>query len=97
MVAIQPGDGAVAAAVDSLEAELRARGISALIDDRDERPGVKFNDADLIGLPLRATIGPRGLGEGKIELKPRAGGEALDAAVAEAADAVAEALAAVAG
>lgn len=97
VVAIQPGDAAVAAAVDSLEAELGERGISALIDDRDERPGVKFNDADLIGLPLRATIGPRGLGEGKIELKPRAGGGALEAAVAEAADAVAEALAAAEG
>ena len=97
VVAIQPSDGAVAAAVDALEAELGARGIAALIDDRDERPGVKFNDADLIGLPLRATIGPRGLGEGKIELKPRGGSEARDAAVADAADAVAEALAAAGG
>jgi len=47
--------------------------IDVLIDDRDERPGVKFNDADLIGLPLRITVGGRGLKEGVVELKTRNG------------------------
>ena len=45
--------------------------IDVLIDDRDERPGVKFKDADLIGIPLRITIGDKGLKEGKVELKAR--------------------------
>ncbi|HLO30095.1 MAG TPA: YbaK/EbsC family protein [Anaerolineales bacterium] len=46
-------------------------GISVLFDDRDERAGVKFNDADLIGSPLRITVGEKGLREGMVELKPR--------------------------
>ncbi len=51
--------------------ELRARGVDVLWDDRDERPGVKFKDADLLGLPLRITIGAKSLANGNIELKPR--------------------------
>lgn len=50
---------------------LRQAGISVLFDDRDERAGVKFNDADLIGCPLRITVGERALKEGMVELKPR--------------------------
>jgi prolyl-tRNA synthetase len=50
---------------------LEASGIEVLWDDRDERPGVKFKDADLIGVPLRVTIGAKGLAGGKVELKPR--------------------------
>jgi prolyl-tRNA synthetase len=46
-------------------------GISVLFDDRDERAGVKFNDADLIGCPIRVTVGEKGLKEGMVELKPR--------------------------
>ncbi len=51
--------------------QLLAGGISVLYDDRDESPGVKFNDADLIGLPLRITVGKRGLENGEVELKRR--------------------------
>jgi prolyl-tRNA synthetase len=51
--------------------ELRNAGISVLFDDRDERAGVKFNDADLIGCPIRVTVGERGLKEGMVELKLR--------------------------
>ncbi len=51
--------------------ELEARGIEVLYDDRDERPGVKFKDADLLGIPLRVTVGKRGLAERKIEVKRR--------------------------
>jgi prolyl-tRNA synthetase len=50
---------------------LRAAGISVLFDDRDERAGVKFNDADLIGCPLRITVGEKALQNGMVELKPR--------------------------
>jgi prolyl-tRNA synthetase len=66
------GDSAgVKAATDKLEAELEAAGLEILIDDREERPGVKFKDADLIGIPLRITIGEKGLANGQVELKPR--------------------------
>ena len=51
--------------------ELQQRGVDVLLDDRDERPGVKFKDADLIGIPFRITIGPKALAEGKIEWKKR--------------------------
>jgi prolyl-tRNA synthetase len=51
--------------------ELQAAGLSVLFDDRDERAGVKFNDADLIGCPVRVTVGERGLKEGMVELKKR--------------------------
>ena len=61
----------VSAAVARLETELERAGIEVLIDDRDERPGVKFKDADLIGIPLRVTVGAKGLKNGAIELKPR--------------------------
>jgi prolyl-tRNA synthetase len=51
--------------------ELWARGVEVLWDDRDERPGVKFKDADLIGIPLRVTVGGKGLAGGNVEMKPR--------------------------
>ncbi len=64
-------DGEVKAAADRLYEQLNAAGIDTLLDDRDQRPGVKFNDADLIGIPVRVNIGDRGLKEGKFELKRR--------------------------
>jgi prolyl-tRNA synthetase len=64
--------------------------IDVLIDDRDERPGVKFKDADLIGIPLRITIGEKALAEGKVEIKPRTAAKPelvpLDQAAARAAE-----------
>ena len=63
------------AAAEPLYHDLWAAGIEVLLDDRDESPGVKFNDADLIGLPLRLTVGDRGLKAGGVELKLRKGGE----------------------
>lgn len=58
-----------------LHDQLSAKGISVLCDDRDESAGKKFNDADLIGIPLRVVIGQRTLSEGKVELKERSTGE----------------------
>ncbi len=58
-------------AVAALEVALTEAGAEPLIDDRDVRPGIKFKDADLIGIPLRITVGARGLKEGYIELKAR--------------------------
>jgi prolyl-tRNA synthetase len=60
---------------EKLYADLRAAGIEVLYDDRDESPGVKFNDADLIGLPVRLTVSERALGQGGIELKLRKAAE----------------------
>ena len=60
-----------AAATERLAAELSAAGVDVLIDDRDERPGVKFKDADLIGVPVRLTIGDKALAEGAVEFKVR--------------------------
>jgi prolyl-tRNA synthetase len=51
--------------------DLESKGVEVLFDDRDERPGVKFKDADLLGLPLRAVISERSLAEGKVEIKRR--------------------------
>ena len=58
-------------AVAKLESELEAKGIEVLVDDRAVRPGVKFKDADLIGVPLRVTVGARALAQGGVELKAR--------------------------
>ena len=66
---------AVAEQVARAEAELEAAGVETLVDDRPERPGAKFKDADLIGAPLRLTIGARGLAKGNVELKRRTGGQ----------------------
>ena len=64
------------AVADRLAGELADAGADVLIDDRDERPGVKFKDADLIGIPLRLTIGDKALAEGGVEFKTRKGGGA---------------------
>ena len=66
---------------DSLE----SAGLDVALDDRDERPGVKFKDADLIGFPYKLVVGPKGLKEGKIELKSRRTGDTQFVAINEAA------------
>jgi prolyl-tRNA synthetase len=68
-------EGEMKIAADKLYAELNAAGIDTLLDDRDARPGSKFADADLIGIPVRLTVGDRGLKEGKVELKRRQAAE----------------------
>jgi prolyl-tRNA synthetase len=73
-------EGEVKTMAESLYAKLNAAGIDTLLDDRDARPGVKFADADLIGIPLRITIGDRTLKEGKVEIKLRTVKEAENVA-----------------
>ena len=70
--------------------KLLAAGIDAILDDRDERPGVKFKDAELVGIPFRITVGPKGLAEGKVEVVRRRDGETSKLDVEKAADHVAE-------
>ena len=52
-------------------AELTAQGVEVILDDRDERPGVKFKDADLVGFPIRIALGEKSLAKGEVEIKPR--------------------------
>ena len=65
--------------------ELKAKGVDVLLDDRKDRAGVKFKDADLIGYPLRITVGPKAVEEDSIEIKIRRNGEMVNATRAEAA------------
>ena len=71
---LKQGDGATDGACEKLYGELSARSVDVLYDDSDERAGAKFAAADLIGLPWQVLVGPKGLAEGKIELKRRADG-----------------------
>jgi prolyl-tRNA synthetase len=83
---LQMKDAAVVSAAEQLYRELGARGVEVLLDDRDERPGIKFKDADLLGIPLRVTIGQKGLAEGKVEVKRRAEKQATLVPLAESAE-----------
>ncbi|NUU25791.1 MAG: proline--tRNA ligase [Streptomycetaceae bacterium] len=74
------------AVVDDLYTALTRHRIDTVLDDRDERPGVKFRDIELIGIPYRVTVGPRGLAEGTVEVTVRATGESTNVPVAEAAE-----------
>lgn len=67
---------------------LGAQGVEVLLDDRNERPGVKFKDADLLGIPVRITVGSRGLQQGTVELKKRAESESRDIPADEVVSAV---------
>jgi prolyl-tRNA synthetase len=83
VVPVNLGDAALRETAERIAADLEAAGVDSLLDDRDERPGVKFKDADLIGLPVRVTVGPRALARGCVEMKPRAAGEVTEVPVAE--------------
>ncbi len=72
---LKTGDAATDAACESLYAKLEKAGRDVLYDDRDERPGAKFARMDLIGLPWQVIVGPKGLAEGKVEVKNRRSGE----------------------
>lgn len=82
LVCLDPKDAEVAGKCDAIEAFLEGMGLECLHDDREERPGVKFKDADLIGLPVQITVGGKGLKNGVIEVKNRRTGEksTIDAA-----------------
>ncbi|MEC9395128.1 MAG: proline--tRNA ligase [Actinomycetota bacterium] len=80
------------AVAETLYDELQAAGVDVLLDDRDGRPGVKFADAELVGIPLRVTIGPRGLESGALEVTTRADGERTDVPVDQVATHVVDAV-----
>ncbi|MPZ77061.1 MAG: proline--tRNA ligase [Deltaproteobacteria bacterium] len=88
LLPINYNDKATREAADRLYDELRRRGVEVLFDDRDERPGVKFKDGDLIGIPLRITVGAKGLAKGCLELRWRRDGKTVEIALAGAAQTI---------
>lgn len=86
---LDPSVAEPAALAKQLAGVAEKAGADVIIDDREERPGVKFKDADLIGIPLRITIGGKGLAAGVIELKWRSKKDVIKVPVAEAADHIA--------
>ena len=94
LTALNVQDDEVAAAADALYGNLRDAGVQVLYDDRPESAGVKFNDADLLGLPIRLVVSPRNLKQGVVEVKRRADSEATTVPAAEAVPKVKELLSA---
>jgi prolyl-tRNA synthetase len=90
---LDPGSPEAADWAKKLGAAAERAGADVLIDDRAERPGVKFKDADLIGIPLRITVGGRGLKEGVVEMKWRSQKEVIKLPLAEAESRIASAVA----
>jgi prolyl-tRNA synthetase len=81
---LKQGDTATDAASEQLYKELTAKGVDVLYDDTDQRAGAKFATADLIGIPWQILIGPKGLAEGKVEIKRRSDGSRDNVGTAEA-------------
>jgi prolyl-tRNA synthetase family II len=84
VVLLSPKDEAARAAASALYSELQAAGVDTLIDDRDERAGVKYRDAELTGIPCRVSVGSRDLADGAVEVTSRATGEKVRVPTAEA-------------
>jgi prolyl-tRNA synthetase len=89
---LNPKDVETSEAGERLYDALRERGVEVLLDARDERPGVKFKDAELVGIPYRVTVGPKGLEKKVVELKRRRGGQLRELPLDRAAEVVAEAV-----
>ncbi len=85
---LQAQNPAVMEAAEGLVKQFEAAGLDVILDDRDQRPGVKFKDADLVGIPLRVVVGERGLKDGTIEVKWRNAEAAHHVAVATAGEAI---------
>lgn len=81
---VRPDDEQSAEVSTNLYSDLVREGVEVLLDDRNERPGVKFADAELIGIPLRVTVGPRGLEAGILEFAERRSGDKHDVPIAQA-------------
>ena len=81
-------DDNISQAGETIYSQLCERGIDVLFDDRDARPGVKFKDADLLGIPVRVTVGKKSLADGKVEIKLRSESESKKVDVASAANEV---------
>jgi len=89
---VRADDAGTLAAAEDLYRELDDVGIEVLLDDREERPGVKFADAELIGIPYRVTVGPRGVADGKVELTTRRTLETEEVAMGDVVSILAESI-----
>jgi len=92
VVLVNPTDEQQRNIAEKIYESLLGKGLEVLIDDRDERPGIKFKDADLIGIPLRVTVGKNAVKENMVDLKWRKTGEVRKVAVEKAVDVIEEAL-----
>ena len=90
LLSLQVGDAQVTAVAERLHDELQRAGVDVLYDDRDERPGVKFKDADLIGMPYRITVGKKSVADGAVELKARRSPEVVKVKIEDVARVVTE-------
>jgi len=90
LCALNPDKGGVGEAAEKLYNELRALGVEVLFDDRGEKAGFMFSDADLIGIPFRAIVSPKSLEQGKVEFKLRTSRDAELLPVAETAKILAD-------
>ena len=88
LVPVNTKDGQIMEATETLYQELQNLGVEVIMDDREERAGVKFKDADLVGYPLRITLGSKALANGQVELKERKGGETQFVALSDIAQTV---------
>ena len=95
IIPLNVSDAEVMKVTNTIYGELTAAGIDVLMDDRDQRPGFKFKDADLIGIPLRVTIGGKGLAEGIAEIKLRTESDAKKIPLADAVGFVKDLIAAI--
>ncbi len=89
---VNPTDAKQNEVATNLYEELLKHGVEVLLDDRDERPGIKFKDADLIGIPLRVTVGRKAVQDSSIDIKWRKTGEQVQIVISDAASKVLEAL-----
>ena len=92
IVPISAKDAAQMEVAEKLYAQMKQAGIDVLLDDRKERAGVKFKDADLIGYPLRITVSPKLLPENQVEIKVRKNGETTNVNIADCTKTVQEML-----
>ena len=83
VILVSMRDEATVAAAEDVYDQLRMRGIDVVLDDRDSRAGVKFADTELVGIPWRITLGPKGVEKGMVELTSRATGETVEVALAD--------------
>ena len=92
---LDPDNPEAVSVAEAIEKELESRGVDAIVDDRSDRPGVKFKDADLIGFPVRVVVGTKGLSSGGVEIKRRRDDKSATVVVSpdKAVDAIMERLA----
>ena len=78
LLCLDPANEAVFGPAEEMYRQIQELGLDILLDDREERPGVKFNDADLIGAPMQLVVGAKGLARGVVEAKNRKTGEKVE-------------------